>query len=133
MNKKLLLCVVMLFLSSCASVASGRTQNVAVYTGGVENAKCHLWNNKGSWYVQQTPGNVTINTSYKDLQISCEKEGYKNGKKHVLSFSKSWVFGNIFFLPFAPIGAIIDIGNGSAYQYPQEINIVMNSGDVTEK
>ena len=41
-----------------------------------EGADCTLKNNKGSWEVK-TPATVELKLSKKDLEIVCEKDGYK--------------------------------------------------------
>ena len=41
-----------------------------------EGADCTLKNNKGSWEVK-TPATVKLKLSKKDLEIVCEKDGYK--------------------------------------------------------
>ena len=131
--KQLFSCLlIVLMLSNCASIVSGRTQNISVNTQQVEAAKCSLANNKGTWYVNQTPGSVTINGSSKDLRVSCEKRGYNKAEKNVDSSVKAWIFGNILFgLIGGPIGVAVDMVNGAGYKYPQEVSVPMASSMVS--
>lgn len=110
-------------LTGCASITTGTNQSVSVKTGEVNGATCSLENNKGKWYVNKTPGSVTINRSYSDLSIDCEKKGYAGGHKTVASNTKAMAFGNVVF--GGVIGAGVDMANGAAYDYPTDINVSM--------
>ncbi|TAK72074.1 MAG: hypothetical protein EPO11_10500 [Gammaproteobacteria bacterium] len=108
-------------LTGCASIVSGQHQAVSVNTAPVKEAKCSLENSKGKWYVSNAPGSVMVNRSYSDMRVTCEKNGYKKTEKTVASSTKPLVFGNVLF--GGPIGAGVDIADGAAYDYPQEIRI----------
>lgn len=110
-------------LAGCASITTGTNQSVSVKTGSVNNATCSLENNKGKWYVNKTPGSVTINRSYNDLSVDCEKSGYADSHKTVQSNTKGMAFGNI--LAGGVIGAGVDMADGAAYDYPTEIDVPM--------
>jgi hypothetical protein len=109
----------------CASITTGTTQSVSVKTGSVTDATCLLENNKGKWYVNKTPGTVTINRSFSDLSINCEKHGYPSAHKSVASSTKAMAFGNIVF--GGVVGAGVDVVNGAAYNYPVEIDVPMKT------
>ena len=97
---------------------------MSVSTGQVKDATCALENNKGKWYVPHTPGTVTIERSYKDLNIACEKKGYAQTEKKIASKTKGMTFGNLVF--GGVIGAGVDMADGAAYDYPNEIQLDMN-------
>ena len=125
----LMLCMVCA-LSGCASIVSGVNQSVSVDTPPVEGAKCSLQNSKGKWFVPKTPGSVTVQRSYGDLNLHCDKEGYPSVDQKVESSTKGMVFGNIIFGFFSPIGAGVDIATGAAYDYP--VSIVAPMGEKTQ-
>lgn len=123
--------LVMLSVSAvgCASITGSSNQSVSVQareqTGKeVAGAACELTNNKGTWFVT-TPGSVSIHRSNDDLQATCRKEGLENGRAAIVSETKGSMFGNIIF--GGGIGAIIDHNNGTAYEYPTLIQIVMGA------
>ena len=116
-------------LSACASVTGTTGQSVSVQTrlqNGKElkDAACDLTNSKGVWYVT-TPGSVAIRRSNDDMQVTCKKDGYDSGRASVVSDTKGSMFGNI--LLGGGIGAIVDHSNGSAYEYPTLIQVIMGT------
>jgi hypothetical protein len=131
MNKELFLAVVLMsaLTSGCASITGSSNQSVSVQTrdqggGEVTGAACELTNNKGKWFVT-TPGSVTIHRSNDDMQVLCNKAGVEPGRAAVVSETKGSMFGNILF--GGGIGAIVDHNNGSAYEYPAFIQILMGA------
>jgi len=127
--KKLLLAVVIGLVSlttGCASIVTGQNQSLSVETRQkgkqVVGANCKLSNNKGIWYVI-TPGSTTVQRSYEDLAVRCEKDGIDPGIANVKSSTKAMAFGNIIFGGI--IGAGVDMASGSAYDYPSLITVEM--------
>jgi hypothetical protein len=127
----LIQCVLALpfIVSGCASITGSPNQNVSVQAReqngvAVVGASCELTNDVGKWFVI-TPGSVGIHRSNKDLQVSCKKDGLEPGRAAVVSDTKGSMFGNI--LLGGGIGAIVDHNNGSAYEYPTVIDILMGS------
>lgn len=115
--------------SGCASITGSPNQSISVQAreqngGEVTGAACELTNNKGKWFVT-TPGSVMIHRSNDDMQVSCNKTGYEPGRVAVVSETKGSMFGNI--LLGGGIGAIVDHNNGSAYEYPAFIQILMGA------
>jgi hypothetical protein len=110
-----------LSLTSCASIVSGNNQSVSVNTGSVNGALCTLENNKGKWYVNNTPGSVTVHRSYDALNVNCTKSGFPQGHQTVKSSTKAMAFGNVIF--GGAIGAGVDIASGAAYDYPTVIEV----------
>jgi len=109
-------------LTGCASIVNGTNQSVSVNTGDAGNASCMLQNNKGTWYVNGTPGSVTVNRSFGDLSVDCKKSGL-TGHKLVASHTKGMAFGNVLF--GGVIGAGVDMADGAAYDYPSDIFVPM--------
>ncbi len=115
--------------TGCASITGTNTQSISVETrdqGGtqVTGAACELSNNKGKWFVT-SPGSVMIHRSNDDMQVLCNKSGLEPGRAAVVSDTKGSMFGNILF--GGGIGAIIDHNNGSAYEYPTLIQVLMGA------
>jgi len=110
----------------CASIVNGQNQSVSVETrteaGPVSGANCRLTNNKGTWFVT-SPGSTTVQRSYEDLAVRCEKEAMEPGLASVKSSTKAMAFGNIIF--GGVIGAGVDISTGAAYDYPSLISVIM--------
>lgn len=124
-----LICAALSILSGCASVTGSPNQSMSVETHEqsgkqVSGAACELTNNKGKWFVT-TPGSVMIHRSNDDIQVLCNKDGYESGRAAVVSDTKGSMFGNIIL--GGGIGAIIDHNNGSAYEYPALIQVLMGA------
>jgi len=116
-------------LSACASVTGTPNQSVSVQarasTGKeVKEAACDLINKRGTWFIT-TPGTVQIHRSNDDLQVTCRKDGFDNGRASVVSDTKGSMFGNIIL--GGGIGAVVDHNNGSAYEYPSFIQVIMGT------
>lgn len=118
-----------LTMTSCASIVSGTGQNVSVDTGNAYGARCTLSNSKGTWYINDTPGSAVVNRSYGNLTVDCKKQNYLNGHKTVASTTKGMAFGNIIF--GGVIGAGVDMADGAAYDYPNEIYVSMQKNRMT--
>lgn len=117
---------VSLVLTGCASIVNGSNQVLSVETrnsaGPVIGANCKLENPKGVYYVT-TPGTVSVNRAYDELNVKCEKAQEQPGLASVKSNTKAMAFGNIIF--GGVIGAAVDVGTGAAYDYPMLITVLM--------
>lgn len=87
-------------------------------------ASCSMTNDKGKWFVT-TPGTTTVQRSYGDMSVNCEKDGAAPGLATVKSSTKAMAFGNIVF--GGVIGAGVDVATGAAYDYPSMITIEMGT------
>jgi uncharacterized protein YceK len=120
MIKKTVALLLLVFLNGCASIINGQNQTLSVDTSPHKGASCYLVNDKGKWFISDTPGSVTVLRSYEDLIVTCEKDGLR-GTTSVKSSTKGMAAGNILFGGF--IGAAVDCGTGSAYDYPSIIHV----------
>jgi hypothetical protein len=114
-------------LSGCASITGSQNQPVSVETrdlngSEVKRAECKLNNNHGQWYVS-TPSTVMIVRSSEDMLVTCEKDNYETGYATVVSSAKGIMAGNILF--GGVIGLAVDHAQGSGYDYPNMIPVVM--------
>lgn len=110
-----------LSLTGCASILTGHTENLSVETNPA-GAHCALSNDKGKWYVQNTPDKITVSESSTDLNYICQK-GTKKCSDSLHSSAKPAVFGNL--LVGGIIGAAVDAETGAAFSYPTKINCAL--------
>jgi len=111
-------------LNGCASIINGTSESVSVTTPPAADAHCMLTNDKGTWYVNDTPGSVTVHRAYGDMHVTCHKSGCRPATTEIKSSTKGMAFGNIIFGGL--IGGGVDAADGAAYDYPQEIIVPMN-------
>ena len=114
-------------ITGCASITNDTTTPVRFETfnaAGVEikDADCKLENDYGQQNMK-TPATVNVRRSSKDLQITCVKAGETEGRGVAISRANAGMAGNIIF--GGGIGAIIDHNKGTAYTYPQWVQVVM--------
>ena len=114
----ILLILSFLFLSNCASIMSDSVQVISVDTPNCGGAKCTLNNSNGVYFVQSTPGTVSVEKAYGDLTVTCQKDGQTFTSTHQ-SKANVATYGNIL-LGGIP-GALIDGGSGKGYDYPNYI------------
>ena len=127
MMKSLLLYFVIafaiMFLSGCASVTSGSTQNVNVSVtcnGRAIPNKCIVSNSKGRWTFH-TPETKRIWRDKSPLSVMCESAtlgGYGGTSDYNVNPT---VYGNI--LIGGLIGLAIDNSNNSLWSYPEMIEV----------
>ena len=120
---------IVLTLTGCASITGSSSQNISVQTRTpdgkeLKEVQCDLINKRGTYFVT-TPGTIVISRSNDDLHVTCRKDSFENGKASVVSDTKGSMFGNI--LLGGGIGAIVDHNTGSAYEYPNFLQVVMGS------
>lgn len=117
----------LLFLPGCASVLYGDTQAVTIVTHEegteVAGAECTLENNSGRWHVT-TPGTVTVERSWKDMTIVCEKDGHAPGTVVTESdfLELAGLLGNLFT---GEVGLLVDLATSAAFAYPETVRVEM--------
>ena len=114
-------------MTGCASIMNDTTTPVRFETfsatgAEIKDAECRLENDYGQQNVK-TPATVNVRRSSKDLQVTCVKAGETDGRGVAISRANGGMAGNILF--GGGIGAIIDHNKGTAYTYPQWIQVVM--------
>ena len=122
-------------LNGCSTITVSEAQSVMVTTHAgsgaiVEQAECSLTNDKGAWSVK-TPGAVKVTRSAEDLQLECSRDGHPKGLAKAISRAHGGMFGNIIF--GGGIGAIIDHSQGTGYDYPDAIDVVMGKSIVVDR
>lgn len=118
-------CFLLLTISGCASFLNDADQQIYLTTydqngSKVKGASCKLSND----FRQSTLDSldqVKVRRSYSDLMIECKKPGYPDANGRAVSRANAAMYGNLVTVG---IGAIFDHAIGSAYTYPQHINMV---------
>lgn len=127
--------ICILSLSGCASITSESMQPVAVTTKtlqgqNISQVSCTLRNEKGQWEVK-APNTVSVHKASGDLSVECKKAGHPDGKLKAISRAGAGMYGNI--LIGGGIGAIIDHNKGTAYNYPNNLPVVMGKSVIVDR
>lgn len=122
--KLMIILMIATVTTGCASILGGTKQKVSVSTGQVIGATCDLENNAGKWHINQTPANIEIHRSAQDLKVHCQKPGYQHMHAKFSSKTRTLAYGNVIMIG-GIIGASIDMANGAAYDYPNNITVSM--------
>lgn len=114
-------------VTGCASITNDtsapiRFETISATGVEIKDAECKLENDYGQQMVK-TPATVNVRRSSKDLQVTCIKAGETDGRGVAISRANVGMAGNIIF--GGGIGAIIDHNKGTAYTYPQWMQVVM--------
>lgn len=107
--------------TGCATITGDTVQSIRVETrtangAEIRDADCELSNEYGSVRLR-TPGNVSIRRSSSDLNVRCTAADQEPAHGRGVSRANAGMWGNIIF--GGGIGAIIDHNKGTAYTYPQ--------------
>lgn len=133
-KRYILMAFVVLFASGCATITSGSNQSLTLSTtdqqGVKVEAECSLKNNKGSW-TAASPGVVEVHRSSEDLMVECNKEGHETGLLRAISRAAAGMWGNIIF--GGGIGALIDHGKGTGYNYPNDLPVIMGESVTVDR
>src|SRR5262245_15501990 len=87
--------VLALGLGGCATVVEGTSQNIMIATQPPGASCTVMRQGQQIAAVIATPGNVRIDKSKNDLQVSCTKEGYEPTTAVYSSHFNGTTFGNI--------------------------------------
>lgn len=94
-------------LSGCATIVSGRSQNIVVETdpsGANVTIDDHL---------KVSPATFTLKKTQL-YSVRIEKEGFQSQQLEIKRGMGGWIFGNILFGGL--IGVAVDVGTGSMYK-----------------
>src|SRR5579862_7401763 len=114
-SKYIVISVLAVGLSGCASIIKGGTQDIAISTPPTAGALCSLSNSAGNWQIS-TPGSLSVERSATDIKIQCSKDGYDKATAVIPSHFNGWLIGNLVFGGL--IGIIIDASTGASQSYP---------------
>jgi len=120
--------ILILMLSSCATIFSGTTQSVNVVAVDeqtnetLSDARCSLTTGQGvSYIVPSNPGSVKISRSSGGITPICKKAGYTQKNFGVGDKFNAASVANILFWP----GFIVDAMSGAMHKYPSHITVFM--------
>jgi hypothetical protein len=117
-------------LPGCASIVEGTTQSVSIETTPVDGAKCVVSNPEGSVAVT-TPGVAKVHKTKKDMDVECDKDGYKHASRIVPSHFEAATVGNV--IAGGGIGIIVDAADGASNSYPDDVSVTMTPADSAPK
>jgi hypothetical protein len=125
--KNLLLLIVPLIFTGCASIIDGGSKSVQI-NSNPKGAKVTISNRAGKEIcVQTTPAIVTLERSSgyfrgEDYKLIFEEAGYYPYEMHVTSSIDGWYFGNILFGGLIGM-LIVDPATGDMFTLaPREVN-----------
>lgn len=111
-------------LSACSTIVSGTQQSMFIETPQVMGAECKLNDSKGgAWYLNNTPGSVTVTKGNGPMNITCSKEGYKTTTVSAEETLAGATFGNVIL--GGGIGVLVDAASGAAQIYPDKVVVWM--------
>lgn len=121
-----LIWAIALMCGGCATITTDAGQSLRVETftdqgDEIKGAQCRFDNDNGTFYVV-TPGAVTVRKSNKDMHVHCTAAGQLDAEAIVISRVAAGMFGNIIF--GGGVGALIDHGKGTGYNYPTWLQLV---------
>jgi hypothetical protein len=111
------------YLSGCASVIEGTSQEILVNTNPA-GANCEFVR-EGNVIarVTQTPGGATIKKTKYDITLKCNKEGFQEASYLNHSGAAGATFGNIVL--GGGIGWAIDSASGADNKYDGVVNVTL--------
>lgn len=118
MRKSLIILVLVVFLSGCATIMNGDSQFVRI-NSQPEGAKVFV---AGNYFI--TPAEVLLKRGYPmhEYQLLFEKEGYKPGYARIEQRLSKWLWGDIIYAVIP--GVAVDFITGGAFKlYPKEISV----------
>lgn len=124
---KILMVGALVLLTGCATVISGRFEDVHVTTYCANQrveASCHLSNENGEWNIL-TPGVAKVQKGFGDLVLFCRSNYFEPHMMRVSSSVTASNFGNL--LVGAGAAALVDVNDGAGFEYPKEVDFVVKS------
>lgn len=128
MKKTLLALSMIAMLSGCATIVKGKTQVVSVETTPA-GATCKLTNDEGVYWIQKTPGTVTVGRDCDPLHVECELGGKVNLSQATTTHNW-WVAGNVPFMFLGAVFCAVDGATGATCDYPEVIKVDLTKVDV---
>jgi hypothetical protein len=109
--------------AACSTITRGTTQAVAIHTPGVEKAECELQSEGIGNKTVVTPATIVLDKSMHDVQVTCRKKCYTDGKGVITSMTEEMTAGNI--IVGGVVGLAVDASSGAMNKYQPEIQIAM--------
>lgn len=126
--KSLLIALIAIILSGCATITTGTTQAILVDTFNAHGANCKGVDSKGrEYYWPNTPSSTTVQKGDAPMVITCEKPGFKKTVHTVDETLVGATFGNIIL--GGGVGILVDSVSGAAQKYPNIVKFPMEPGE----
>ncbi len=125
----MLLALIPLAFTGCATIISGANQSVNVkavnrVTGQiVPGAMCTVKGNNMTYPVSENPGIISVSRKSGVLDVVCTKEGYHNSTQAITSSINGWTALNLLGFPI--VGFVVDAVTGSLHKYPASVSVPM--------
>lgn len=123
----------LLFVSACASIAQGESQDFRVKTVP-DGARCTIARQGDTIAViAQTPGEVEIERDAHDIDIVCTKDGYNDKKVTRISETHVAFWYNFYWLypiitaPITLVGVIVDLSTGAYHDYDSPVTVTLDT------
>ena len=110
-------------LSACSTITRGTTQAVAVNTPGVEKAECELRSEGIGSKTVVTPATVMLDKSQHNVEVTCRKKCYTEGKGVIASHTDEMTAGNL--IVGGVVGLAVDATSGAMNQYEPQVQVAM--------
>lgn len=124
MTKHLLSLVLLLLLSSCATVFTKKTYKMEVSSQTYSMVKV----NDSSFFL---PAKIKVKRSKEDLAMVFSNDSISRNYLLKSSISPKYLYGNLAFVHFAPVGYLVDLSNEKRFYYGS--HIVANTNDTIMK
>ena len=122
--KRILLPVLLLALTGCATLTADSDQAIKVTTTPA-GASCTLTNNAGQWIIKKTPDSALVKRHFSPLVITCVSKKL-TATETLAPFTRNRAYGNILLLGFP---ALVDAYTGDGYEYrPSEVKLTLKAG-----
>lgn len=121
LRKLILLVMVSIMFSGCASLLERRTQKVSINTNtGLEGAKIYL----NDAYTGEGTEKVEVPIGYKANKVTVKKDGYKDGSKEIKNrIAGGWLILDIFT---GIIPLVVDLITGDIFSSPpRKVDILL--------
>lgn len=126
--------LVITLLSGCASIIDGDSQVVRVISTGTDSALCTGRDENGKEFsIGSTPASIELERSLAPFDVTCRKEGYKEGSAFVDSEFNSTSLINLGFGAGLIIGFGIDLATGAIQDLPSTILVPMHSDGMASR
>jgi hypothetical protein len=119
-------CALLLFVSGCASVATGISQDVTV-NSMPPGARCDVLREGTKVQTGITPMTVSVEKSRRNISVSCVDGAGRQGVATSKSGMEPWFFGNVMLGGL--IGMSIDVLDGAVNKYDSPVWVSL--GDAT--
>ncbi len=110
-------------LSACSTITRGTTQSVAINTPGVEKAECELRSEGIGSKTVVTPATLVLDKSQHNVEVTCRKKCYTEGKGILASHTDEMAAGNLIF--GGAVGLAVDATSGAMNQYEPQVQVAM--------